>query len=714
MAFDFEVDSGTGDSNASAPDFKEYGNASSFNSLWGFLLHNESVTLDQSRLFSTDTASDATVRRRKTTHQLNISGVFIRSGSSPTELLDKKDALSEAFWNDTLGAIQYGIDLFPSLPKTGNSIEPSIYIEPISLNFDEGNYVDQLRYRAVIEYRRFPSSSEIGVISDLITGLEIWDGSTISHRQSYDRKTKKITKTTSISGNIKCPDNMPWSKALEFYNAMIGMEVGGPDDGVQIMEREVSKNDDQQTISYNLTTYELISQGEIAEIEWFGLMWSNLCDITISTEPNPKYTHLYNGCVIQNCSLSLSLSVPDDIPDWTTAQKYYNQAIAMQLGALNITPDGWEIKTASGSFSSGKRTITVNITAVKYLNIPFNLINFAGLSIWEASTYSTQYTSEVDNLLFSEQTNISGQAQVPMDMNESNAIAIVNSINSVGLFTGPYKVLSKQAFYDKFTRQLSYSINLKRLDFYDLFNEGGSFKSHREVSFGHGILSGISGIQSDVTYEQSQSISSEGITVNKLSVTGIIMGDPRINCTNTEACLDAIWNKIHQDTYPTIGGIKYRMESCSRRIDSRRMNGQFTISYSDEGKKNNVTKWYGFILLNCKYEIDHPKVRWQTITDGFTDGVIYQDGGLDVRRITMSATLHRNMFDNLEYIKAEREINDMITATGMVKVKGVEGRVTNFKVSIDELWGTGSLTITIEVQPDVYAGVSEPMSSMPI
>ena len=720
-----------------------------FISPWGYISYSESISIDHSKV-------DSVWRRRGHTHTLNINGSLWRSNNGTTvhisdsEIKALKAQLSDHFYNNLPATISMTGALFAALP-----VGPSQATwEPVSLNFGDGNFVEELTYTATIVYRRHASSSEISARTVSYFGIELWDNSNISIRTSYDRITKKANEATNITGSIKCPDKMPWGNStsrgtakwfasqIETLRARVYSTGGSAIDDVisGITEVDVTENFDEQTITYTIAALNTKNLGDGGKkIRLFGLDWPALSDIQIQSSPL-KDSHIakQNNC-LQNITLSFSVTAPEDIKNMTDAFEYYKNAMSLRVGkyyppfqSTNNQPEpyvdynfgqtgDWQIKTIDPNFNAARKTVRVSVVASRVLNpSPVKMISCAGGSafVWEQSVISKQLSVEVESVIFSENITITGNATIPEDMTDAEASLIVSQINSLPIFSSTkypnHKMMAKQAFYDKFSKQLNYNIQLKKLDFYDPFKADGKFVSandiNRDVDFSSGVLTGISGVQFDVNFEESVSEDENGIQISSLSVNGRLVSraDQILPGKSVQETLNQIFDK-YVNRRTKISNNKYRLTNATRGINTSRMEGRFTLGFSDDGRgdrvKGNGIDWYSFFIVNPRFETEEEAPRWQIITDGVSDGQIYQHGGLSIRRISMSGLITKDYFIN-RHAKMKSIQSIMNQNGGRLEVGGLVGRVASLRLSGEDLVKQmANISVSIEVQPKTAKAV---------
>ncbi len=723
-----DTDSGTGNFNSET---KEFGMG--FHPIWGFILHSESVSIDSSQV-------DDEFRVRGFSHTLNISGVLTRHHAkeyNPDEpvLLNAKDKLANYFYNNKTVDLGINQGLFPSIP-TGETVD----WKPVSLNINEGTYVNELRYTATLVYSRYPKDSEIKSIT--LFGKQFWDGSTVSYRRSYDRQSKKITQITGVNGSIKSPDNMSWDKALFYFDQANSLQVTAVTSNKDITEVEATKNFDQQTVTYNVSGYNVLDQGDAAStvINLFGHNWPGTVEISIENG-GLRDTHLVGiDAIQQNISFNLSITAPEDM-EFSDAMKHYQYAIGMipkkkyptfgdPYYRFGLSGD-WEIERVSPSFNPNRKTVNVAITGYRIIRRrpvqkTQKAVNSGQPFLWSGASINYSASNDIESLIFSEQVSASGQAQIPHDMTEAEAKFIESEINNLKIFDHikypGYKLLGKNAYYDQIERTLTFSFQLKKLDFFDPFFVSGSSVRYRspndpdrKIGFSYGVFSGIEGLQFDIQIKEDYSRTEEDDRSFSFNVSGRLLsvmenGKPISAPNSVESVLDKLWQTyVIQDK--KLNKNNYICNSASRSISINRMEATFNISFTDFGREDSDGRNYFYfpenmgssgLLVSGTFDIDSPIMRYNTSTDGWSDGLVFQEGGLNVRTITLSAAVHKKEFENNRYRNKWANIEENIRRNGYLVLKGYKGRIKRLNLSgINLVKKTARVTATIEVQPDV-------------
>lgn len=706
--------------------------ANGYDATWGLVLHSESIQIDRSKV-------DSEYRTRGFTHTLNISGVHLRtyltsSDDDPQRLLDVKDKLTTFFYSNDAVAIDSSMTaLFPSIVN-----EDNIVWEPVSLNIAEGTYTDELKYTATLVYKRNPKDDDIKSIS--VFGKDFWDGSDVSFKRQYDRITKRITQITTINGTINCPVNMSWTKAIYFFDQANSLQLTSGTSNKDITDAEVTKNFDKQTVSYSVSGYSILDKGDsdAFKMNIFGHDWPGVSEVSIDT--NSVYdTHLSGiDAALQTVGFSLSISCPDDM-EFSDAMQHYQYAMSMipkkfyPTFGNNIYRYGinnaWEIESINPTFNLTKKTVNISIKGSriirrKPISKSLKFTNTGQGFLWTGSSIEYGISSEIQNFIFSESISTSGNAKIPNDMSEIEALIIESEIKKLRIFDNEkypgYKLTKKAANYNKFERTLTYSIELKKIDFYDPIYIAGStirYRSandpDRKVNFSYGVLSSIKNVQFDVEYKEDYSRNEDDSTLFGFSVTGrlkTILDETTGKQVgeSVESILDKIW-KEYVDTDKILNK-KYICNQSSRSISVSAMEGTFSLSFTDFGRESQNIGFYfpenmgsSGLLITGQFDEDSSIMQFGSSSDSFSDGLLYQENGKSVRTISLSGSVNRKEFKNKSYItKWKRILENVDRNGGFLTLRGASGRVRRLSMSaIDISKKSAKISATIEVQPNI-------------
>lgn len=718
---------------------------------WGRITHSETAQVEHSKLESGMTSEK--FRRRGYTHTLSITGV-LQYSNLWGRIRDQKDRLTEHIESMKDNPNNFGLPVnagfYPSIP-----VDPTnVVFEPVSLNFEDSILLDNLKYSAQFVFKIYPTDNEVGEIDVPVLGISLWDGSTYSVSSQWDRARKKKTNNITVSASIKCPDQMSWNKALQFYDRVVSLHslVGE----ATIGSLQYDKNYDQQTVSYNITAENVEEEGDQdAIIRLFGYDWSIHGTLQISNDESKTEVSLStpNSKVISNNALpnvevltySLNVTAPADVgyvsntegpnlPTVTLLDMYTN-ARAIRPGqylkglesattentewVTLLDPDPnqlWEITQSSETFDPLNKSLSVNVTARRARDVVIRkTLGFANQTpfLWSGSQMAFNSNNDIAAFIFSNTVTVNANIQVPNDMNAVQAEELIQEVLLFPDFDSSryrgYKLTSKQANFDRISQVGTYSLTFQQIDLYSFFDEVGNTRSPRSCIWDYDMFNGITGLQFEVTYSEDASVDENNVVVNTLSVDISMKQNPDEYIqrnSSIENTFNQLWVKFKQNKEHLGDGL-YRMSSARRSFSSSTLTGQMNLSFTDDGDNADNTgafvEFYGIILSNARYNYKIPTMRFGSYTDGYTHGDFAQKQGIDVMKLSLSGTVKQKHYDTINEPK-NRIYSSAEYQDGYLYIAGYLGRIESLSIDPNPKTQTAEISVSIIVQPTNNSG----------
>jgi len=752
---------------------------------WGWITQAESVSIESSNVDDsyrkrgfTNTLTISGVLQY--CNDKILESVTIRQQKD--KLMKKFEEMTGPLQNFIPNSINYTgnqtiSDFYPFISAlAGVPPESNIIYEPVSLSYDNTNLMDNLSYTATFVLKVFPAKEEIltRVIKIPIANkegtkdLDIWDGSSISTKVEFNESTNNIIRIVTISGSIQSPNDMPWKEANFFLDNIKSFE--GAD---KVTDLNYEENYDKQTISYSMSFRDEANNENsdfLGIVNIFGENWPLYFSLQISnndpampasgtvnyekTVPSgdlPKYETL---------NFNLSLTSPTDlyfseIEDNNKAQitllEVYQSARKIipgqflpgiifpgtgdLLSFFNFADDSpidlWEIITCEPSFDIRNRSLQVTITARRARKVEIRktkiLVPEKEAFLWEKCNFSYSSTSDARSFIFTDTINVSADIVCPRDMTPIQARELIKEIQELPSFDtlkyGPYKLLNKSGNFNDISQTGNFSLQFKKIDIYDNFDEEGKLRPPRTCLWDYGIFTDVEGIQVDVTYTESSNLSREDVVVNTLSVSVRLRQDPEqppydgtsgpgSPNTDIQLAMQFLWNKYVSNRFLKLNNI-YRISNATKEFNSQSLEGSISLTFTDDGNNSSneyeeYIEYYGMKLVEPKFTIDGPKKRFSRLTDGFSDGDIAQDHGFDIITASLSGKIIPEYYESFQ--NNSFYVDYLYVNYGMAFVPNINiglqyfGRVTSLNSSIDPIKKSGTFNITVEIQPRTNIG----------
>lgn len=726
----------------------EYG--SGYLDPWGYITHSETIGINQSQIFSGNKSLEE-YRRRGYTHTLSISGALQYCGN--LTIREQKDRLTEYISNmrdrPSNFVLPINAGFFPSIIANPEDV----IFEPINISFEGGTLIDNLKYEVQFVFNLYPQDNEIKEIS--IFGILIWDRSQVTISKSYDRAKKSIINNITVSGSIKSPDNMSWSKALTYYNAVDSLQSQVNDNVISSIQ--LDKNIDDQTISYSISGSSIDdnSIGDInATVNIFGFTWSihgtiqlenRQSKIPISIDEGDQRVVVNNSIpFIETLSYNLNVSAPNDVglisssegpnlPSITLMDMYANarsirpgqfltgvkQATTSFTGWTEISDPSsnvlWEIQSSTASYDPLNKSLGVSIVATRARNTSLRKnIGFNGSDpfLWDGCQISYNSSNDGPSFIFNNSVSVNGSFKTPDDMTSLQGKELVDEMLNLSDFDDRYrgyKLVSKSGGYDPISQNGTFNLSFQKIDLYSFFDDDGNPRTPRSCLWSFGIFDDITDIQVEVSYNQSASIDENRNTITELSVDLSIRQDPRSfteNNTSIELAFEQLWQKFIINKTTLQDGV-YRLNSSRRTYNSSRLEGQMSLSFTDDGEGIGNTpfvNFYDIILNNAKYSYDLPKMRFSTLEDGFSNGDFAQKHGLGSYKISLTGQVKSKYYDTIN-----PPVNKIYSSEeyqkGFLYIAGFYGRIETLNINPDPVRKTADINVSIISQPMDEIGV---------
>jgi hypothetical protein len=709
---------------------------------WGFITHAETVSITQSVINSGSGAEF--YRRRGFTHTLTVNGVLQFSDQQGT-IRFQKDRLVrfiELMKEDPSNFnLPINAGFFPSIV-----IDPSQAIfEPTNVNFEGGTLIDNARYEVQFVFQLFPAENEIEEIE--VFGIGLWDGSAISINVQFDRSAGTRKSTTTISASISCPTNMPWEKALIYYDRVLALEDNFGDN--ILMSVQADKNFDAQTVSYNITGDTVEEEGDkSATIELFGFDWSihgslqitnNVTKVPVDVnEDKNKVINDSEIPYIETLTYGISVSAPGDVgllspnegpglPPVTLLDMYANARSIRpgqyKTGLKNVTTEVddwaiitdpkpnelWEIIDSNASFDANNKSLSVNITAKRARETAIRKnFGFVGSEafLWDGVDISYSNSGNPDSFISTITVGVIGNIQTPDDMTPKQAQDLIDEMLALPDFDEryrSYKLVNSTGNYNPHSQSGVFNLSFQKTDIYSFFDENGSPRIPRSCLWGFGIFDDVPNLQVEVTYSQNANTDEDGNNSTDLSIDLSIRQNPNtfVELSSTiEQAFEELWQRFVVNQETLNNGI-YRFSNGRRNFTSRTLEGQMNLNFTDDGEgdgqKPNIV-FYGIIISNPKYNFKLPRQRFSSNTDGFSHGDFAQKHGFDLMSISLSGKIKGKNYDTIQppvnEIYASSEYRD-----GFLIIAGYIGRLTDININPDPTKRTADVSFSIEVQP---------------
>lgn len=714
---------------------------------WGWITHSESVSIEHSKIGAG--TSVEIYRRRGYTHTLTINGSLQYSNTWGT-MRTQKDRLTEYIESMKTNPENFGLPInagfYPSIP-----INPSnVVFEPVSLNWEPGVLLDQQKYSVSFVFKIYPDDTEIGEM-DTALGIKLWDGSNYSVSLNWDRAKKRTVKTVSISASIKCPDQMSWKKALEYYESVASLSDHVGDAIIGTLQYD--KNYDQQSVSYSIG-FELIGDGDEgdadATIKLFGFLWSIHGSLQISSDTSKVEVSLStpDSKVVANTALpnvevlnyTLSVTAPNDVglvsPNEmpglgpVTLLDMYANARSIKQGqylkglesattentdwVIIADPDPtklWEITTVSSSFDPLNKSLSVNISARRARDVVIRKdLGFANQTafLWSGSQMSYSRNSDLTSFIFSSTVTANANIQVPNDMTAIQAQELIDEVMALPQFDSSryrgYKLISKQGNFDRITQTGTYSLQFQQIDLYSFFDDVGNVRSPRPCLWDYNIFQDIVGLQMDVRYNERASLDTNNVLVNELTVDINMRQNPDEyvqRASSIESVFTQLWTKFKVNK-ESIGDPTYRLSAISKNFDSNTLTGQMSLTFTDDGDNSEnsgaFVQFYGIIISDPKYSFKFPTMRFSEFTDGYTNGDYAQKQGMDMCIISLSGRVKFKHYDTITPPKNVLQSSSDYKE-GYLIIAGYKGRIQEISIDPDPKNRTADVRFSIKVQP---------------
>lgn len=709
---------------------------------WGYITHAETVSIEQAKINS-GTGSEF-YRRRGFTHTLTVNGILQYSDQRGT-IRFQKDRLVQFIEMMKENPANFNLPInagfFPSV-----IVDPAQAIfEPVSMSFEGGTLIDNGRYEVQFVFQLFPAADEIEEIE--VFGIRLWDGSSLSISVDFDRSAGTRRSTTTVSANISCPTNMPWSQALIYYDRVLALQSNVGDS--ILTNVQVDQNFDEQTVSYSISGDTIDEEGDLdATIELFGFDWSNHGSIQITNNRTKTPVDITKDKdivideddipYVETLTYSLSVTAPSDVgftsqnegPDlppitlldmyanartirpgqYKTGLRNVSTQVTAWAGITDPAPNElWEIMDINTSFDSRSKSLSVNITAKRARGTAVRKnFGFVGSDpfLWDGINVSYNNSGNPDSFIFTTTVSVVANIQTPDDMTPKQAQELIDEMLALPDFDEryrSYKLTSKSGNYNPLNQTGQFNLTFNKIDIFSFFDDDGNPRTPRSCIWGFGIFDNTPGAQIEASYSQQANTDEDGNTTTDLAIDISIRQDPdtfvEFNTTIEEA-FESLWQRFVVNQETLNNGI-YRFSSGRRNFNSRRLEGQMNLSFTDdgegEGQRPNII-FYGIIISDPKYSFKLPKERFSSVTDGFSNGDFAQKHGFDLMNITLSGKVKGENYDTIQ--PPTNQIFDSSEyQAGFLIIAGYLGRLQDININTNPTNRTADVSFSIAVQP---------------